>query len=112
MRAGLFLTLLVGLTAPALAQEAVPRLARDMDYAQARRTLQSRGWAPVRLPGADRCPSGDERCEGRPEMFSCAGTGLAACVFTWRRNATVIEVHTIGEGAPGVRTVRCRSGCR
>ena len=79
--------------------------------------------AQTRVPGdphaddpvgmlADACPAGDARCAGRPEMLACSGTGVAACVFTWRRGGALIEVGTVGEEAPSVSGVRCRSGCR
>src|SRR5262245_25281601 len=86
----------------------LPSIKRNTPYGQARRALMAQGWQPIRLPGADRC-DGDSRCAGRPEMFACAGTGVAACTFTWKRRNTVIEVATIGED-PVVSRVRCRSG--
>lgn len=94
------------------AAEAVPMLRKDQDYTATRQALIAAGWKPVMLPGADSCEPGDARCRGRPEMFACAGTGMAQCVFTWQRAATVIEIVTVGEGPAVFSTARCRSGCR
>jgi hypothetical protein len=45
---------------------------------------------------------GDTRCQGRPEMEACAGTGMANCNFLWKKDGKTIAVYTIGEGEPGV----------
>ncbi len=103
--------LLLAVTVVALAAEPLPKLRRDQDYGRTRQALVSAGWEPVTLPGADACMDGDERCAGRKEMFACAGSGLAQCVFTWRRGGTVIDVVTEGE-QPQFARLRCRSGCR
>ncbi len=87
---------------------ALPKIAKDTDYAAARKTLSAQGFAPERLPDAAACEKDDPRCF--PETFSCAGTGLAACLHVWRRGNSVIEVRTIGE-QPIVDSLRCRSGC-
>lgn len=89
-------------------QNALPKIAKDTDYTAARKTLLAQGYEPARLPDASACEKDDPRCF--PETFACAGTGLAACIYTWRRGNTVIEVHTIGE-QPVIERVRCRSGC-
>ncbi|MBP0463415.1 hypothetical protein J5Y09_05790 [Roseomonas sp. PWR1] len=81
------------LAAPALAQ---PPAAPGVPYAAARQALLAAGWEPLRVPDADRCAPRDARCEGRPEMVACAGTGLAPCAFAWRRGAEEIEVLTTG----------------
>jgi hypothetical protein len=106
------LTLLLAASVAALAAEPLPRLRKEQDYARTRQSLQAQGWVPVTLPGADTCQGGDARCEGRPEMFACAGSGMAQCVFTWRRDTTVIDVVTLREGPALFSAVRCRSGCR
>jgi len=94
----------------ALAQSAaLPKLQKDSDYTGARKALLSQGYEPAQLPNAEKCEKSDPRCF--PEVFACAGTGLAACVYTWRRGQTVIEVHTIGE-QPIIQSVRCRANCR
>lgn len=93
----------------ALAQTGtLPKIAKDMDYVEARKALAAQGFTPERLQGAVSCDKDDPRCF--PEAFDCAGTGLAACVYTWKRGNAVIEVLTIGE-QPIVDRVRCRSGC-
>jgi hypothetical protein len=102
---------LLALTTAAAATERLPALTRGTPYATVRNTLLALGWRPITLPDADRCPPRDSRCQGRPEMSSCAGTGLANCLFTWKRNNTVIGVSTIGED-PIVDGTRCQSGCR
>lgn len=89
----------------AIAAESLPKLA-GQDYGKARAALLRQGWQPVTLPDADRCMAGDKRCAGRPEMHVCAGTGMAPCVFVWRRKATMIDVVTEGEDRPVVRHVR------
>jgi hypothetical protein len=97
---------------PGLAAAApMPKIAKGTPYGQARQTLMKQGWKPVVSPGADKCLEGDVRCEGRPEMLSCAGTGLAHCLFVWRQGSQVIEVGTIGDETVVVDRVRCRSGC-
>jgi hypothetical protein len=93
--------------APAVAAEALPRLS-GQDYSKARSALLRQDWQPVVLPDADQCMAGDKRCAGRPEMYVCAGTGMGQCVFVWRRKGTVIDVMTVGEEQPVVRSVRIR----
>lgn len=93
------------------AAERMPRFPRNTDYRDARQSLIALGWQPIKLEGADECMSGDERCEGRPEMNSCSGTGMAYCAFTWKRRDTLIEIITAGEGPAMVHRVRCRVGC-
>ena len=102
------LALVLALPLVTHAAEPLPRLRKEQDYARTRQTLQSLGWMPVTLPGADICQGGDARCQGRPEMFICAGTGMAQCIFTWRRGATVIEIVTVGEGPALFDKVGCR----
>lgn len=103
----LFLASWVG---SAFAADKLPKLPKDTEYSEARRSLLALNWAPVKLPDADTCQDGDDRCKDRPEMLACAGTGQANCVFTWKRGDTLIEVMTIGE-MPVVSGVRCRAGC-
>jgi hypothetical protein len=89
----------------------LPNVPKGTPYAKARQTLTAQGWKPVISPQADKCESGDVRCQGRPEMLYCAGTGLAQCTFVWRQGKQVIEVGTIGDEKVVVDRVRCRSGC-
>ena len=93
----------------AFAQPAVlPKIAKDTDYTAARKILMAQGFTPERLAGAAPCDKSDARCF--PEAFSCAGTGLAACLYIWKRGNALIEVRTIGE-QPIIDNIRCRSGC-
>jgi len=85
------------LPALAAAQSDLPSIAPGTPYDQARRILLAERWEPLRDPEADRCGPTDRRCAGRPEMVACAGTGLAQCLFAWRRGPTAIEVITAGE---------------
>lgn len=87
---------------------AVPRIAKDTQYAAARGMLLAQGYVPERRANAAACEQDDPRCF--PETFSFAGTGLGACLHLWRRGNVVIEVTTLGE-QPVVDRIRCRSGC-
>jgi hypothetical protein len=94
----------------ALAQ--APNIPKDQPYATARKSLLKRGWKPVHAPDQGfECMKGDKRCEGRPETVNCAGTGLANCLFRWKRKGVVIDVNTVGEDAPTVTGVQCKAGC-
>lgn len=108
-RSVLSLAALLALCASAMA--ALPRFPTGQDYGRARKALLAQGWAPLRLPGADQCRPGDRRCTGRPEMFACAGTGVAPCLFLWRRGAMTIEVATYGEERARVSRIACRADC-
>lgn len=94
----------------AVADETLPKLPKNVDYTEARRSLLALNWQPAKLDGADVCQDGDGRCQGRPEMFICAGSGQATCIFTWKHGDTLIEVLTTGE-MPVVAGIRCRAGC-
>ena len=97
----------------AVASERLPSFPKNTDYREARRSLIGLGYAPIKLPDADECMTGDRRCEGHPEMSSCAGTGRAQCIFVWKsKTNALIEVVTVGEDNPGVSAVRCRANCR
>ena len=96
----------------AVAIERLPKLKRGVAYQDARQNLVGIGWLPVTLPNADECMKNDYRCQGRPEMLSCSGTGLASCAFTWRRGDTIIAVITVGESDPSVFKIVCRIGCK
>lgn len=94
----------------ALAQ--IPSFPKDEPYAKARKMLVKKGWTPVHEPDAGFvCEKDDPRCKGRPETVDCAGTGMANCIFRWKRKGVVIDVLTIGETAPVITEVKCRSGC-
>ena len=69
-------------------------------YAQIRKQLLADGWKPFHAAEADTCSAGDTRCEGRPEMQACTGTGLGNCKFLWKKGSTLIGINTIGDGDP------------
>lgn len=96
IRSALLILLVAG---PALAQQAVPQIAAGTPYGKAREELLRQGWQPLVLPDRDLCMRGDRRCEGRPEMTACAGTGMANCAFAWQRRGLAIDVFTMGEDA-------------
>ena len=106
------LGLAVLLSSAAGLAQSLPTIPRGTEYGAARQRLIRLGWAPAQLPDADRCASGDARCAGWPEMVSCSGSGLAACLFAWRRGDQLIEVSTVGEDPAAVSGIRCRSSCR
>lgn len=72
-----------------------PILKKFTPYSVARERLLKSGWQPVINAGADPCEKGDERCEGKPEMQSCAGVAEANCVFLWKKNGRVREISAI-----------------
>lgn len=112
MRA-ILIALAVMVSGAAWAAERLPSFPKSTNYREARRSLIGLGYKPVTLPGSDVCEKGDGRCEGFSEMNSCAGTGLAQCVFVWKSpNDRLIEIVTVGEMNPGVSAVRCRANCR
>ena len=75
----------------------VPPFARNESYAQVRVVLMRDGWQPVISKDADQCMDGDTRCEGRPEMQTCSGSGLAMCRFRWQRDGQQLTICTAGE---------------
>ncbi|NOT46845.1 MAG: hypothetical protein HOP17_03720 [Acidobacteria bacterium] len=92
------LFLLLAISSPALAvQTSLPRLKKGESYATARVKMLKAGWKPFHSPDADKCMNGDKRCKGRPEMESCAGTGLGNCKFLWKRRGKTVAIFTIGE---------------
>jgi hypothetical protein len=90
------------------AVEKLPTFPKKTPYGSARTSLLALGWKPVKLADADECRF--DRCDGRPEMYACSGTGAGNCLFTWRRGDALIEISTIYE-EPIVNSVRCRAGC-
>jgi hypothetical protein len=89
-------------TLPAFAQVAgLPRLKKGEDYKIVRTKMIKAGWKPYHAPGADQCQAGDRRCQGRPEMEVCSGTGVAACRFLWKRRGKTVAIFTVGEDVAG-----------
>lgn len=88
------------LTSFAFAQTAaLPRFKKNEGYKSVRVKMLKAGWKPFHAEDADVCGEGDERCQGRPEMQSCAGTGLANCRFLWKRKGKTAVIFTVGEDA-------------
>lgn len=75
----------------------VPPFSRSESYAGVRVVLLRDGWQPLISKDADQCMEGDTRCEGRPEMQTCSGSGLAMCRFRWQRDGQQLTVCTAGE---------------
>lgn len=68
-------------------------------YGLVRQSMLAAGWVPLTSGDAQPCSPIDNRCQGRPEMQACAGTGYAACRFTWQRGEVVVGICTRGEEA-------------
>ena len=81
-----------------------PSFVLDEPYDSVRSKMLGQGWSPFTSAQADDCSPHNERCEGRPEMESCAGSGMAPCRFLWTKDGTIIAVLTIGED-PVIRSV-------
>lgn len=98
----LFITVLVGFaaitqTTVVQASDDVPHFQKHENYASVRSKMLKAGWKPFHAEDADTCEEGDVRCQGRPEMVSCAGTGMANCKFLWEKNGDTIAILTVGE---------------
>lgn len=92
------LFLLIVFATPVLAlQTGLPRIKKGESYRSVRGKMIKAGWKPFHSPDADKCMPGDSRCQGRPEMQSCAGTGLGNCAFTWKRRGRMVTIFTVGE---------------
>jgi hypothetical protein len=98
-------------SAASVAAQDLPQFKPAEPYEQVRRKLLAQGWRPVTTPDADRCAAKDSRCQGRPEMTSCSGTGLAPCLFTWAKDRRVIRVVTELEEGGVFRSLTCARGC-
>lgn len=77
----------------------LPTFKQGEPYASIRNKMLQAGWQPFHSPDADACYKEDERCQGRPEMESCTGTGLGNCRFLWIRNGEKTGICTIGDDA-------------
>lgn len=115
----------LGCSATVALSGSLPRFPKGTPYSEARQSLKALGYRPNALPDADavsrdRCgyksdslaepsaQSDDVRCY--PEMVACAGTGLGQCIYSWRRDETLIDVFTTNE-IPIVAGVKCRVNC-
>ena len=75
----------------------LPHFTKGESYTKVRIKMLKAGWKPFHAKDADICQTGDDRCEKRPEMQSCAGTGLAPCRFLWKRGKKTVVIFTAGE---------------
>jgi len=89
-----------------------PAFKKREQYSALRERLLKSGWQPASTADADQCIQGDSRCEGRPEMQACAGTGEANCNFRWRKAHNIIDVSTINDIPVVTAISKCRSDCR
>ncbi len=76
----------------------LPKFGKNESYKTVRLKMIKAGWKPYHSPEADVCAKGDLRCQGRPEMEACAGTGMANCNFLWKRKDATVAISTLGEG--------------
>ena len=77
----------------------IPTINPKESYAKVRKTMLTAGWTPYVKAESDSCSEGDSRCQGRPEMEACSGTGRAYCKFGWRKNNSLASIVTVGESA-------------
>lgn len=78
-------------------KQALPRFRTGTLYRDVRTKLMKLGWQPVTLPSATPCGN-DDRCRGFPEVYFCSGVGRAVCIYTWRKQTTLIRVYAEREG--------------
>lgn len=79
--------------------DGLPKFKQGENYAKVRGKLLNAGWKPRRMPDADECMQGDERCQGRPETEACAGSGRANCRFAWQQAGKLLTIFTVGSPA-------------
>ena len=90
--------LIIALAISVVAQiSGLPKLKKGEAYSKVRVKMIKAGWKPFHAPDSDECVQGDSRCEGRPEMHVCAGTGLGNCEFLWKRRGKTVSIFTVGE---------------
>ena len=75
----------------------LPQFKKGESYTSVRAKMIKSDWTPFHSSDADACSEGDKRCEGRPEMEACAGTGMANCRFLWKKNGKTTAICTVGE---------------
>lgn len=96
----IFFAILIGVPQVSYSQYSdIPKLTEHESYSNVREKMIKAGWKPYTSNEADTCLKGDSRCEGRPEMLACAGTGMANCKFTWEKQDNIIAICTVGEDA-------------
>lgn len=79
--------------------EKLPLFAENEPYSSVRNKMLQAGWQPYHAPDAGTCYKEDERCQGRPEMETCTGTGLGNCRFLWIKDGEKASISTIGDNA-------------
>lgn len=77
----------------------LPTFIENESYSSVRNKMIAAGWQPFHASDAGACLKEDERCEGRPEMETCTGTGLGNCRFLWIKNGDKASITTIGDNA-------------
>jgi hypothetical protein len=75
----------------------LPKIRKGETYKSIRVKMIKAGWKPAPTSEADKCSAEDSRCQGRPEMESCAGTGMANCAFRWKRKGKIVTILTVSE---------------
>jgi hypothetical protein len=76
----------------------LPKLKKDGEnYKSVRAKMLKAGWKSAATADSDKCSKNDSRCQGRPEMEFCAGTGWANCAFRWKRKNKIVLIFTLGE---------------
>ncbi len=75
----------------------LPKIRKGETYKSVRVKMIKAGWKPYRTPEASVCSENDERCQGRPEMEDCTGTGLGNCRFVWKKKGKIVRIFTIGD---------------
>lgn len=76
----------------------LPEFKKGEDYkSSVRGKMLKDGWKPAPTEDADKCGSGDSKCDEFPELESCAGTGLGNCKFLWRKADKTVAIFTIGD---------------
>ena len=79
----------------AAAQDLPDYLKQDAEYDRIRDNLAQDDWATVK---AESCTAYGTLCDIYPELESCAGTGLGACLFHWKNGSgAVLSISTAGE---------------
>lgn len=88
-----------GVVAVSAQKNVLPKFKAGTPYKTVRAKMIKAGWATYHSKDADTCMEGDERCQGRPEMEACSGTGAGYCTFLWKRNGKMVVIQTAGDDA-------------
>ncbi|WP_157182244.1 hypothetical protein [Methylobacterium sp. WSM2598] len=100
----------------AAALERMPRISKGAFYDRVRPMMMESGWQPVPIPKDQQgcAPGREDVCEHYPEAEACSGTGMAYCIFVWRKNEAQMRVTTTGEELTDliVSDVNCEIFCQ